>query len=267
MMKQPLKGSRKVEQVSKRRLFVEVGGLQKQGKTHFLFSAPGPIAYFDFNNRSDYVADKFCDEKEIHMYEYGRTKGMEMSVWRAVWDEFVTDFKAAVAHPEIRTIGIDTDTDLWEIRRIAQFGRASSVPTAYSALNKDLRDLFNMVRHTDKNLVVLTEMKKKYVTRIVRTPKGEHEQASWDGTYEMVGWSGTPYKVDMVCSTSYDVAEKEFVLNIINSGIQPGLAGEEYSGIDCSFPIVAMDVFPDTTLEYWDYESNPYIEIKGADRE
>jgi len=248
-----LKGAEEITECGLRRLIVRVSGREKNGKSTWALTAPPPIAYFDLNRRADHVLDRFVG-RGVHRYTYDKFLAREQADWKRQWDKFCRDFAEAVGHAEVRSIVIDTDTDLWETRRLAQWGRESSVPDQYGALNKDMRNLYDAVMATDKNLVVVSEMSKKYIKKIVRVRGVEREIGEWDGSYEPKGWGNAGYKVEMNLEINFDPEEKEFTTKVVNCGINALLAGNEYEGLENNFPGVATEVFPDTDMDYWGFD-------------
>ncbi len=249
----PLKGAEEIKTSNLRRLIVRLGGREKQGKSTWSLTAPVPIAYHNLNNRVEHVLDRFVG-RGIYEYRYDTLLAKEQAEWKYQWDKFRGDFARAVEHPDIRTIVIDTETDLWEMRRLAQWGRESSVPDQYGGLNKDIRNLYDSVAGTDKNLIVISEMKKKYITKIVRTRSGERELSEWDGSYEFAGWSNTGAKVEVNVEAVFDPKEKVFSTTVITCGVNALLAGKSFEGVESNFPFLASAVFPDTAPDYWGYD-------------
>lgn len=231
------------------RLIVRVGGLEKQGKTHFALTAPPPICFFDLNDRSEGVVDKFVGHKEIQIFKFRKKRATTQKDWQLMWDTFQKNFWTFI-DADFRTGILDTETDLWEIRRLAEFGRESSVPQKYGGLNKDIRNIYEAVNSTDKNFIVLSERKKKYVDHGV--DKRGNKISTWDGSYEMAGWGNTGYKVQVNLITEFDPVEQVFNAEILNCGLNPMIVGAPLTGTAmCNFPFLATMIFPTTSLEDW----------------
>ena len=249
----PLKGASEIEVSNLRRLIVRIGGHVKEGKTTWSLTAPVPLVYHDLNNRSEHVLDRFVG-RGVYKYRYDKLMASEQPQWMYLWNQFKTDFAEAVENPDVRTIVIDTEGDLWELRRLAEFGRNPAMPEKYGPLNRDIRNIFDTVIGTDKNLIVVSELKKKYIKKIVRSKGYEREIGDWDGTYEFGGWSGTSSKVEVNMEAAFDPKTKIFSTTIINCGINAVLAGRVYEGAESNFPFLAAEVFPDTGPEQWGYD-------------
>ena len=194
------------------------------------------------------MVDKFADEKEIYVYDYGDDRPTDKEGYEAKGLQIQGDFYEAVENPDIRTIGIDTETDLWETRRLAKWGRAASIPLEFTSLNKDMRMMVEAVNHSGKNLILISEMKKKYVD--VVDAKGR-SIGHWDGTYEPAGWSGVDYKVQINLLSEFDPIEHIFKTTIINNGLNQLLAGEELEGEMNNFAFLGLTTYPDSDESDW----------------
>lgn len=257
------------------KLSLRLIGHQKNGKTHFALTASvlGPLVFFNFNDRADGVIERFANSGSVYQYRYraplpdpGKLPKKLASVkmgaslltdtekiaWEQNWLQFQRDWYGAIAEPDVRTLVIDTESELWELRRLAQWGRAASVPGQFTALNKDMQNLFEATNRTRKNLIVISELKKQYVGGKKKQRDGtETDDSFWTGDYEPSGWSRTQYKVDCNAAVAFDPVEKKFSLNIINCGLDPMLAGDTLSGPACTFPQLAWLMYPDTEPEDW----------------
>jgi len=98
-MNKPLDGANLAEVTRKRRLVVRIGGHEKNGRTTFGLTAPGPIAFFNLNNRAEHVLDRFVKEKEIQVFEYNRRVAVNKEHWEEQWELFQNNFYSAVTHP------------------------------------------------------------------------------------------------------------------------------------------------------------------------
>lgn len=254
-----LKGAELIRESLLRRMIVRIGALEKQGKSTWALTAPPPIAYFDLNNRAEHVLNHFVG-RGIHRYSYGKFRANKQDEWQAIWAKFQKDFDEALLCKEVRTLIVDTDNDLWEVRRLAQWGRESSIPDQYGALNKEFRNLYEALQSTDKNLVIVSEKRKRYIKEKPKIvdgnliAKSKRGMGEWDGTYEFGGWSGTGFKVQVNLEIEFDKESKVFKTRVVNCGLNPFLIDEVHEGELCNFPMLAIDVFPDTDIEYWGYD-------------
>ena len=75
----------------------------------------------------------------------------------------ISSYQWALAEPAVRTISVDTATELWELLRMARFGKLTQVmPYQYGPVNAEFRSLIRMAYASDKNLILLHKMRKVY---------------------------------------------------------------------------------------------------------
>jgi hypothetical protein len=223
-----LDGFKKVDvQTTKpNRLICNIQGQEKTGKTHFSLTAPGPIAFFDLDCGTEGVIHKFANEKEIFVKAYAFDENQNEA--KKLWDVFCRDYNAALAHPAIRTIVIDSGSDMWEFIRMAEFGKLIQVPPLkYREVNSDLRKMVRAVLTTDKSLIITHKLKMEYDSNNRPT-----------GKYSMSGFSEIPYLVQ---------ANLETFINEDGAGIRivDCRAGIDFRGME--FP--ASSVSFDTIME------------------
>ena len=117
------------------RLIMAASGREKQGKSHFALTAPSPIAYFDLDIGTEGVIDKFvANGKEIYHNDYNyhllkdiRKQGpVDVAPYIEMWEKFKSDYVSILESP-VRTLVIDTATELWELLRMSRFGKLDQV--------------------------------------------------------------------------------------------------------------------------------------------
>src|SRR5947207_4547626 len=119
---------------ARKRLVLAISGREKTGKSSLALSAPGPIAYANYDVGLEGVIERHCKHKQIYASQYrvnippGMT-GREQIALKAneVWERFKKDIRAAYASTVIRSIVVDTDTETWEHIRIAQFAQLMQI--------------------------------------------------------------------------------------------------------------------------------------------
>jgi len=259
----------------KHRLILSVQKRQKHGGTHFALTAPGPIAYcnFDKDSRED-VLPKFVRKgKAIYDKTYwldrANTQSDLKDIAQAKIDEFKGDFSALLT-TDVKSIVIDTSTELYAYVRLAMFGKLTQVkPHHYTVVNAWFRELLDSVSYTDKNIVFLERRKKEYIDN------------DWTGNYERSGFSETPFLVqanimlERVSIPDPGTGVYPFELTVMDSSQNPLIKGlklqsdpsreanwqiltgddkvdRELTKFDqASFPWLGVHVFPETTLKDW----------------
>ncbi|KKL57937.1 hypothetical protein LCGC14_2230450 [marine sediment metagenome] len=220
------------------RLILSLCGLEKQGKTHFGLTAPGDIMYFNLDNRMEGVIDKFSQEKTISVVDISFSDNQDKAIEE--WDKYMTVYNLALADPKIRTIIVDTATELWELLRFARFGRSSNVSFLYAPLNAEFA---KMIRQPSKNtnVIFLHKMKPVYLND-KRT-----------GDYERAGFGNMGFTVQVNAQIWRDEeGDRDFHCYIKDSGQNSDAAGEDLVGPLCNFPMLATTILPDTDPSYWE---------------
>ena len=140
----------------KYRMIVAVDGMEKSGKTNFALTAPGPIAYQSLDIGTEGVIEKFQHQKPIHLAQYRflteKDDSPEITMKKAlpVWETFLTDFRQVMI-PRLKAGTIktgvwDTGSEIWELQRLARFGKLQQVlPHHYTALNLEYQNLLREV--------------------------------------------------------------------------------------------------------------------------
>lgn len=229
-----------------RRLIMDLHGLERQGKTHFSLTAPGPVAYMmldvggqdvlpklrrKFPKKRIFVESYFCDIKPGMS-----TKEVE-DIATPIWQRFTKDFETALT--QFRTIIVDTATEGWELLRLAEFGKVGQVKAIhYGPVNAEFRRLLRIPYNSSCNVVFVHKMKRTYV--------GD----SWNGKYERAGFSSTGYEVQIEARAFRD--EDGWQLEVINCRQQPDLAGEIIPEPLCDFANLATMIYPDTRVADWE---------------
>jgi hypothetical protein len=237
---------------ARRRIIMSVMGLEKEGKSHFGLTAPGPIGVINLDFGLEGVVQKFQQDKDIFVSHYRvnipRTgAGIEVVSQLAteVWDDIVEDFHYSIANH--RSTLCDTGTEMWEVLRMARFGKLDQVkPHHYGPVNAEFRDLYRAAYDGDSNLIMLHKMKDEYVND-KRT-----------GKFQRSGFSDTGFQVQVeLRAFKVPADEREgagdfgFRIEVVSCRQNPEIEGEVYSGPMATFPYIAAMVFPGTDPSDW----------------
>lgn len=261
----------------KRRIIMAVQKRPKNGGTHFSLTVPGTVAYLNFDKESgEDVLPKFINKKPIAPKNYwlskadmdGADKKDVQDMAKAIIDEFEADFYALLKS-DARSIVLDTETELNQYKRLADFGKLTQImPHHYASVNQWFRTLMDQVMYSDKNLVLLERSKKEYVND------------SWSGGYDRAGFSEAPFLVQLNAAITRLEYPNEngvypFEMTVVDSSQNANIKGLKLqsdpskpadwsmlTGVDaadramtmqdqCNFPWLAVHVFPDTKLSDW----------------
>jgi len=225
------------------RIILSISGLEKQGKTHFALTAPGPIAMFSADVGEEGVVNKFMDNKDVYIMSVARVTGEDSDEAEPEFDRFHKAYIEMLRGDVVRTIIFDTATEIWELLRMARFGKLTQVmPYQYGPVNKEYRDLIREAYNYNKNLILLHKMKAQYIND---KRSGEWERAGFNDTGFLVQVNAQIYR--------YSPADGgDFVFWVKDCRQNPDLAGEEFEGPLCEFPFVASQILPDVDSEHWE---------------
>jgi len=269
----------------KYRIFTTVQKEPKGGGTRFSLTAPGPTAYFGFDKDvGEDVLPKFVGKKQIVVCDYSNSeiaavplymdkgekdkikdRNKELAV--PIIEKFEKDIDHWLTQP-VRTIVIDTETELYEIKRFATFGSASAHKEEYAQVNKWFKNILTKIESTDKNLILLQQADSVWL------------DGDRTGTVEGKGFKRTHWQVKsniILRRLKQPNANGVYLfeLEVLDSSQNPLIKGlklqsdpsreanwqiltgddkvdRELTKFDqASFPWLGVHVFPETTLKDW----------------
>jgi hypothetical protein len=244
---------------------------EKLGKTHWALTAPQPIAVISTDTGTREIVERFIRDydKEIKLCQLTAASALVeakrgdvgISEWLRVEDAIYS----VVEDKSVRTLVIDTATEVWELCRLAYFGKLAQVkPHHYAEPNNRFRVLVKYCYDTrpDLNSVWIHKHKKEYKA------SGKNDESNWTGKYERSGMADVPFLVD-VLAEHYKRLERDeenlshlfFGLRVLDSRLKPeyvvGTELETEAGMvggaeQCNFSTLAQTVWPETTSDYWE---------------
>jgi len=242
-----IQGFEKASKHTAKRLIISVEGMEKEGKTSFGLSAPGPIALFDMDIGLEGVIDKWADEKEIYVASFDYRDATSQNEWEAMWNKMRAAYLTALKDKAIRTLVWDTGTEAWELIRLARFGQLAQVmPQHYGPVNAEFRDMIRKVYETDKNLIMLHKMKDEYVL-VGDRKTGKSERT---GGHVRAGFSDVGYLMQINLRVWRNV-ETGFGLTVRDCRQNAEIAGMDLMDPLNTFQYLAAEVFQ-TSPEEWE---------------
>lgn len=151
------------------RNIINIFGEDKTGKSHLMLTAPDPNVVFNLDYGLEGMVDKFVNDKRIYKLDYIQYREVENEEQKRMRENLISDFEDAVLDKEVRTISIDTGTELWRLIRFAEFGEENKLMNThdrgkvYGMLNAMFRDLIRAVYRSDKNLVLVHHVADEWV--------------------------------------------------------------------------------------------------------
>ena len=146
------------------RLVASVSGREKTGKTHFALTAPDPIFFINIDIGTEGVIEKFqAQGKKIYVYDVRVPRTAKQEVYVPMWENLKAIFQK-VYQAGVGTVVVDSDTEAFELARLAKFGKLSQVlPHNYVEVNNEYREILRLAFDSTMNSVFLHKMKAKYV--------------------------------------------------------------------------------------------------------
>lgn len=226
-------GFKPPETETPKRLIASIAGREKSGKTHLALTAPPPIIFFDVDIGTEGVVEKFAvSGKEIYIYTVkaprpadGKPSKESWDLWAAMWEDAKVKLRKAygVGHG---TIIIDTGGELYELNRLARFGKLSQVlPKDYTDVNNEWREVMRWAYESNMNTIFIHKMKPKWVNS-ARTSE-----------YEVSGFGDIEYMTQINLRTLGATEDGEFKPKVFIKDCRQNMnvSGTELEGDMCDF--------------------------------
>lgn len=223
-----------------KRLMLSTCGRERTGKTEFALSAPDPIAIVNFDPGLEGVVEKWVRRgKKIKVSYIDIPEKADAQTWLECYKRAKAAYYAALANPKVRTVLVDTWSDLWDLMKLAEFGvlnPAVDIKRAYGPLNQIMRTMVRAAYDTDKNLILTNKMKEVYA-------KDATGNESGTGKFQRAGWGGTGYLIQSNIEHRYNREKKQFELEIIDCRQNMSVAGFVLTNSECTFDAMMNVVY------------------------
>lgn len=234
----------------KHRLIIASEGPERRGKTHFAFTMPGPLAILPFDTGTlEGLVHKFRQKKQILVpkedlsFEPG---GGSKAEYEKIWKRVEVAYDKCLNTKGLRSMLIDTGSQIWELLRLARFGKLTQVmPHHYGPVNEEFRGFIRRAYDANINLTITHKVKKQYV--------GAKDKESWNGKYERSGNGDIGFlsQVQLLHGRDMEEPDKPFWIKVLDCRQNADMAGETLSGDMCDFPTLGSMVFPESDPEEW----------------
>lgn len=208
------------------RLVASVNGREKTGKTHFGLTAPGPIFFINIDIGTEGVLDKFQEAgKQIYVYDVRVPRTAAKDVYVPMWENLKAIFQK-VYQAGAGSVVVDTDTEVYELARLAKFGKLAQVmPQHYTEVNNEYREILRLAYDSSMNSVFIHKMKPKYINN-ARTNE-----------YEMSGFADMGYnsQINIIMNREDTDEGPVFSAFIKDCRHNPAVNGEWLRGPMCDF--------------------------------
>lgn len=208
------------------RLIASVNGLPKTGKTHYALTAPGPIFFVNVDIGTEGVVDKFQKQgKKIYLYDVRVPRTASKDFYVPMWENLKKVFEKVFQVGE-GSVVVDTDSEVYELARLAKFGKLSQVmPQHYTEVNNEYREVLRQAFDSRMNAIFIHKMKPKYINN-ART-----------NDYEPSGFADMGYSSQVNITMYREDTESgpEFSAFIEDCRHNPNVGGEWLRGPLCNF--------------------------------
>ena len=240
---------------SSRRIFLLVEGEENTGKSTLMLQAPGPIGVMDYDlgmegMAEDYVAETGKDIQTLPL-QWQVTPGDKEKTAKdceEVWRAAVQAMNHVLSSGKFRSLGIDTGSEMWELMRLARFGKLDRIKAHhYAPVNAEFQGQIKAYRDYETNVIMLHQLKEEYKTKVVQGS----ETGVPTGNMIRAGFKQMKYIAPNIVRCMRDDDEGVFGVKVLKAKRANHLVGMEFWGDDAAFPALATMMVPGTEEEYW----------------
>jgi hypothetical protein len=159
-----------------------------------------------------------------------------LKVWEKLKEMHVNALSSA------RTVVYDSFTEVWELARLARFGKLQQVQWFhFGPVNREFHEFIREYNKHDANLILLHK---------VMIEKYGAEGASNTTNYERKGFSHIGFDVDDFFRVDRDDAGN-FYTECLESGHNPAIKGKKFEAPGNTFTDLALAMFPSSSPVDW----------------
>ncbi len=251
-----------------RRLLIGTEGETNTGKTEFILSAPNPGILLCMDRGIDSVLDNPKPPKARNEEGWGvsviktpKPTELEHAEYMPYWRSYTTIYFKALANVDVITLGLDGDSDSWELQRLAAFGKVTKVlPFMYDGVNAARRALIAKAWDSKKIVIATNKLKDEYESRIdikgnevsIKTGKVVR-QGFRDQSYLWHIQIRHLYKPQTYSKLLKREMPAQWGLRILKCKADTSQEGVELWGDDCNFAGLVQTIYPNVSLEEWGF--------------
>lgn len=237
---------------TRRCVMVSIYGDTGTGRTRLALTMPGPIGLAHTAEKIDGVIQQFSSIKRIRCINFGGTfSGAPQQIADAAsttWNRMHGAWMSAI-DTWARTVIMDTDSEGWEIIRLARFGELNPrgrIDNMYGPVNAEWRSIFKHFRAQDRCSVISIGQTKQEYKDVVKGGKVSSEPT---GRTIRAGQKEMGYMSDVVLRTSKD-DKGNFFATIEKGWFNATTEGVRFENEDCRLPYI-LSVITDTQEGDW----------------
>lgn len=251
-------------------------GPPDSGKSEFILSCPPPGIVVALDRNYDGLIDNETPPPTRHPDFVWKTIDVPVATqygsardYQKYWQDFYTIYMRALANIHARTVGLDGDSDSYELQRLSEFGRVAKVPQImYDNVNAARRAMVNRAHAANKIIVFTNKVKKAWEDEIdpltgqpvldEKTLKPKRRQS--ESLYERQGDPNQDYLWNIQLRHMYRKAHvtargvnmpSQWGIKIMKCKVNKELEGYELWGSDCCFDSLVQTVYPNVDLKEW----------------
>ena len=251
-----------------RRLLIGSEGETNTGKTEFILSAPNPGILLCMDRGIDSVLDNPNPPKARHdkgwavkVIQQPLPTQASQAIYLEYWKVFYDYFRKALDNPDALTLGIDGDSDSWELQRMAEFGKVTQVPQhLYPNVNAARRAMIARAWDSKKIIIATNKLKDGYKKQLdstgkeVSLPTGRRERQGFpDQTYLWHIQIRHLYKPQTYSKLLKRQMPAQWGLRILKCKSDTSQEGVELWGEDCNFAGLVQTIYPNVSLKEWGF--------------
>lgn len=245
------------DEVERRVVMINIYGDTGTGRTRLALTSPGPIALAHTAEKIDGVVQKAKAEgKVIRVHNFGGSfAGSQQeiidqasTVWKraqSLWNDAIDNWA--------RTTIMDTDTEGWELIRLAYFGELNPkgrTDSLYGPVNARWRSMWKRYkREYQCNCIAISQTKDEYVT--VKKQGGQSSERT--GKQIRAGQKGIPFDADVIIRTDKDFddsGKRIFRATVEKAWYNGDLEGTVFENEECRIPYI-MSLITGIDEEEW----------------
>lgn len=242
-----------VKSTAPKGILMSIEGQQKCGKTNFGLTMPGDLFILNLNWGLVGVYEKYVEAgKNIYVQDIQIpfTKDLPGTPFTILataaadkWRTAILSLMEAIKDPTIKSIFVDTGSELWDLLRIARLGKLTQImPIQYASVNAEFRQLLQILLTCGKNVVLSHKVKPEYV----------NDQKT--NRFERAGFGDIGFDVQVELRAERDLKKdgvNQFTLTVMDCRANKDLKEQTLTGDDCNFLKVVSLVYPKVPEKDW----------------
>jgi hypothetical protein len=243
----------RVTETKPKGILASVEGLYKTGKSEFGLTMPKPLFVLNLNFGLTGIVEKHVEKgEEIYALNLqipltkdlpGQQFTLLANEAATCWKNAVLTLREALTDQSVKSIFIDTGSELWDLLRLARLGKLTQVlPVQYTAVNAEFRQLLQVFLTSGKNILLSHKVKPEYV----------NDQKT--NRMERAGFGDIGYDVQVELRSERDAkrsGDDQFGLTFLDCRANKDLKGKLLTGHNCTFLNIVREIYPDIPEAHW----------------